>query len=43
MTIKYNFKKDGRFKIFNNPNADKNSLQYRKQRALYERMIQQFN
>lgn len=43
MTIKYDFKKDGRFKVFNNPNADKNSLQYRKQRALYERMIQQFN
>jgi hypothetical protein len=26
MTIKYDFKKDGRFKVFNNPNADKNSL-----------------
>jgi len=26
MTLQYNFKKDKRFKTFNDPNADKNSL-----------------
>jgi hypothetical protein len=39
MTIRYNFKKDKRFKVYNDPNANKNSLEYRKQKALYERMI----
>jgi len=29
MRIHYDFKKDGRFKIFNDPNANKNSLEYR--------------
>ena len=43
MRIHYDFKKDGRFKIFNDPNANKSSLEYRTQKALYERMIQQFN
>ena len=39
----YDFKKDKRFSLLNDPNADKNSDEYRKQRGLYTTMRLQFN
>lgn len=39
----YNFKKDGRFDVFNDSKADKNSKKYRDQQGLYIAMLEQFN
>lgn len=39
----YDFKKDKRFSLLNNPNADKESNEYKKQRSLYTAMRLQFN
>lgn len=39
----YDFKKDRRFSLLSDPNADKNSAEYRKQRGLYTAMRIQFN
>lgn len=39
----YDFKKDKRFALLNDPNTNKNSEEYRKQRALYTAYREQFN
>lgn len=39
----YDFKKDKRFNLLNDPTANKNSSEYKKQHALYEAMREQFN
>lgn len=39
----YNFKKDNRFSLLNDSKSDKNSLEYKKQHALYITMLEQFN
>lgn len=39
----YDFKKDKRFSLLNDPTANKNSDEYRKQRALYTAYREQFN
>ena len=38
----YDFKKDARFKLLNDPNADKTSKEYRTQKAFYNAMRLQF-
>jgi hypothetical protein len=39
----YDFKKDKRFNLLSDSKADKNSLEYKKQHALYTAMREQFN
>lgn len=39
----YDFKKDERFSLLNDSNADKSTEKYRKQRGLYISMLEQFN
>ena len=39
----YDFKKDKRFNLLNDSLANKNSEEYKKQRALYTTMLEQFN
>lgn len=39
----YDFKKDKRFTLINDPNVDKNSVEYKKQYSLYKAMLDQFN
>lgn len=39
----YDFKKDSRFNLLNDPNADKTSSEYKKQHSLYTTMREQFN
>ena len=39
----YDFKKDKRFSLLHDPNADKSSIEYRKQRGLYTAYREQFN
>jgi hypothetical protein len=39
----YDFKKDNRFSLLNDSSVDKKSMKYRKQKALYTTMREQFN
>ena len=39
----YEFKKDKRFNLLNDPNANKDSKEYKQQHALYTTMREQFN
>lgn len=39
----YDFKKDKRFSLLNDPNANKNSEEYKHQRGLYLSLLAQFN
>jgi hypothetical protein len=39
----YDFKKDKRFSLLSDPNANKNTEEYRKQRGLYTTMLEMFN
>lgn len=39
----YDFKKDKRFDLLSDPNADKNSKAYKSQHSLYTTMLEQFN
>lgn len=39
----YDFKKDARFSLLNDSSADKKSVKYKKQKALYTTMREQFN
>lgn len=41
-TVKYDWKKDRRFNLLANPNADINSAEWQYQRSLYNRMIESF-
>lgn len=39
----YDFKKDKRFRLLSDPNADKNSKAYKEQHSLYTAFLEQFN
>lgn len=39
----YDFKKDARFNLLSDPNANKNSKKYKEQHSLYTAMLEQFN
>lgn len=39
----YDFKKDKRFSLLTDPNSDKNSKEYKKQKGLYNTLLEQFN